>query len=585
MFVGSGLLLLAGGLVALQAWQARGDLLDARSSIDLAHQAVTEGDETRARAYLAVAQAQSGRAQGRVTGWVWSAYGRLPVAGPVTREARGVIEVTDVVTRDVLAPLVAAAPRSAGWSGRADLEALRRTAQPLASADARLVEVRAQLAALPVSKIRQLDRARDDLTRAVSALAVDVRDAAVAAKVLPPLLGADRPTRLLLVAQNNAEERATGGLIGSFALLSVDNGRIRLERSGSDSVLVDASKPVVDLGADFEARYGVAKAAATWRSANLTPDVRSAGAILAALSARQLRQQVDGVVFVDPVALAYVLRATGPVPVPGLGTVSADNAVSLLLKDVYQRYDSPALQTVRKEALRRSFDAVVTRLQQPVQGQLARELARAVATGHVHVFATDASLERELLRSRVSGALPDRGPYLSLVTQDVGGSKLDYYLHREVTYDARPSGEAVSLGEGPETVEDGIITVRLRNDAPATGLPAYVTTRADDPRARPVGQLKSWVSVYLGPRSSYSSATLDGRPVALASEVEGGLSVLSAYVSIDPGQTVTLVIAVQQPAAVGSSLLWRQQPRLEPDTLVVRRAGAPTPFVRTYDVP
>jgi hypothetical protein len=275
----------------------------------------------------------------------------------------------------------------------------------------------------------------------------------------------------------------------------------------------------------------------------------------------------------DPVALSYLLRATGPVAVPGLGDLTADNAVPGLLKDIYARYPSAADQPARKQALRRAFDSVVLRLQRPAGGGLARQLVRAVSTGHLVVYATDPAVQAELERSRVAGALPASGPFLSVVTQDVGGSKLDYYLHRAVSYAAQPSPVAVDLGVGAETVEDAVVTVALRNDAPLSGLPPYVTTRADDPRARPVGQLKTWVSVYLGPRSTYAKATVDGRPVALASGVETGLSVFSTYLSVTPGQTVTLVLTAQQPAAPGSALVWRQQPRVAPDTVSVRRTG------------
>jgi hypothetical protein len=580
VLVASGLLILGAGVIGLEALKARHDLVSARTDLQAARAAVTAGDQALATSRLSSAQGHASHARHRVTGWLWDAYAHLPTAGDPVREARGLIEVTDAVTSEVLRPLVQAAPSSAHWEGRADLAALARVSPSLSSADLRLTSERRRLAALPVAHVRPLDEAREKLATSLAGLAVDLRDAAVGAKALPALLGADHPTTLLLVAQNLAEERATGGLIGSFALVRAQDGRISLLRSGTDADLVDAPRPVVDLGRDFQARYGEAQAASTWRSANLTPDVPTAARILAGLSARQLRAQVDGVVLLDPVALSYVLRATGPVAVPGLGDLTADNAVPGLLKDIYARYPDAADQPARKQALRRAFDSVVLRLQRPAGGGLARQLVRAVATGHLVVYATDPAVQAELERSRVAGALPSSGPFLSLVTQDVGGSKLDYYLHRALSYAAQPSPVAVDLGVGAETVEDAVVTVTLRNDAPLTGLPPYVTTRADDPRARPEGQLKTWVSVYLGPRSTYAKATLDGRAVALASGVENGLSVFSTYVTVDPGQTVTLVLTAQQPAAPGSALVWRQQPRLGPDSVTVRRPGG---YASAYD--
>jgi hypothetical protein len=581
VLVSSGLLLIGAAVIGAQAALAKRDLVNARHDLSRAQDAVRRGDQLAAKSSLSLAESRAHRAAARPTGWLWSAYEHLPIAADVVRETRGILRVTDAVTADVLAPLVDLAPASSSWSGRADLAALSRASAPLASADARLGVERQRLAGLPNAHLEPLGKARHELANALESLAVDVRDASVAAKTLPALLGSGHPTTLLVVAQNLAEERATGGLVGSFALVSARDGKLSLLRSGSDSELVDAAGPVVDLGADFEARYGRAEATSTWRSANVTPDVPSAGAILAGLSMRQLGVRVDAVVLVDPVALANVLDATGPVAVPGLGSVSADNAVELLMKGVYDRYPSTADQPQRKEALRRSLDAVIERLEGPVSGKLGPQVVRAVATGHLRVFATDASLQTVLVRSRVGGALPAVGPFLSVVTQDVGGSKLDYYLQREIDYRSALSPEAVSLGVGSETVEEGILTVRLTNNAPPAGLPPYVTARADLPGKHPTGQLRTWLSVYLGPRSSYSAAKLDGRAVAMASQVEKGLSVFSTFVSIDPGATVTLAFRFQQPAAPDGTLLWMQQPRLRSDVLVVRRSAA-VPVARMY---
>jgi hypothetical protein len=580
VLVTSGLLLIGAIVVAVQAWLAKGDLQEARSSVDAARAAVREGRGSDAQGHLVTGREQASRADSRLWPWLWDTYGHLPVFGSAVRETQGVVRATDVVMSDVLGPLVSAAPSDSQWSGTANLTQLQRLAVPLGDADTKLTAVRAQVGRLPVSRVRALDQGRQELARALDSLAVDVREAAAASAVLPELLGSTRPTRLLVVTQNLAEERATGGLIGAFALVRAEHGRLSLERSGTDVELEDASRPVVDLGKDFDARYGVAESTSTWHSANLTPDVPSAGAILAGLSRRQLDKPVDGVVFVDPVALGYVLRATGPVAVTGVGEMTADNASSLLMKDIYVRYPAMQDQPQRKAALRRALAGVVSRLQQPAPGTLVAQLARAASTGHAQLYAVDDRLESQLRGARLGGALPDAGPYLSVVTQDVGGSKLDYYLEREVTYDAQPSDVAVDVGEGPETAEEGTISIVLRNKAPRSGLPPYVTYRADAPGTRPSGQLKTWLSVYLGPRSAYSSATVDGKPVSLASQVEAGLSVFSTYVTVNPGSSVTVKFTVQQPAAPGSRLLWRQQPRLLPDRLTVRR---PQGWVPLYD--
>jgi hypothetical protein len=61
--------------------------------------------------------------------------------------------------------------------------------------------------------------------------------------------------------------------------------------------------------------------------------------------------------------------------------------------------------------------------------------------------------------------------------------------------------------------------------------------------------------------------------------------VLSTYVTIDPGARRDLVLKVNQPAARGSALVWRQQPRIWPDTIRVVRRGGSVVSVFDLDLP
>jgi hypothetical protein len=393
-------------------------------------------------------------------------------------------------------------------------------------------------------------RARDELTEALDDLAGTVHEARVAADVIPALSGADRRRRYFVALQNPAEQRATGGLIGAFAVLSADHGKLTLEQVGSDNELKDPAKPVIDLGPEFDRRYGRLGATAGWRSANLTPHVPSAGRILAALWADRTGEQVDGVIFLDPAALGLVLKATGPVRLADGTPLTSNNATTLLERDVYRRFPR-ARDAQRNSYLQDAVRTVFARLNQ--SGINARTLfaqgGKAVGTGHLRIWSSDARLQARLATSTASGALPGTTPYLRVVTQDVGGSKLDVYLEQKVQYDAKPTGEAVDLGHGPQPEEDGTLRITLRNTAPARGLPEYVTLRADPPDGtpRPVGQLKSWLSVYLGPGATLLEATQDGQSLAMSSDTEQGHAVFSTYVALNPGAETTLFLHVRQP--------------------------------------
>ena len=502
---------------------------------------------------------------------LWRLVSHVPVARTPVREVQAMSAALDVTTVRVVPPLLDLSDQPR-WTGRFDPAPFRRLRGPLERSTALLEAARRGLREAPPSHIAALSGPRRQLDDGLTRLSTSLTEARVAATVVPALVTGDR--RFLLAVQNNAEPRATGGLLGAYGLLRVHDGALSLVRIGADNDLHDSDRPVVELGPEYDARYARFDTTSVWRSANLTPDAPTAGRILSRLWQHQFGQPVDGVVFLDPVALAELLRATGPVTLSGGTRLTAANAVQVLLVDAYRTFSSRQ-DAERNSYLQEAARSVVQRLTQPGlrTAKVLQSIAKAAGSGHLQVVATDPQVEAQLVQARFGGALRADGPYLSVVTQDAGGSKLGVYLHRDVTYTGTPTGEATDLGHGPEVEEDATVTVTLTNAAP-TGLPPYVTARPDDPRA-PVGQAKYWVSVYLGQDGTLLGATLDGRRRALTTGTEQGLAVFSTFVTIDGGASRVLRLHVRQPARPGQPMTYRQQPLLRPDSLVVRRDGAP----------
>src|SRR5262249_19689500 len=74
-----------------------------------------------------------------------------------------------------------------------------------------------------ISPVRAAARqVRDRLARS----AAEARRTADAARLAPEILGGHGTRRYLLVVQNNAEARATGGFIGSYGVLTADDGDV-----------------------------------------------------------------------------------------------------------------------------------------------------------------------------------------------------------------------------------------------------------------------------------------------------------------------------------------------------------------------
>jgi hypothetical protein len=572
-------LLVAG--VVLGAWglyralSLKKELDAARAAERRVESALRSGDAAAARASLADVSSHTSKALRITRDPVWRLGGHVPYARRPVREATGVTRAADRLAREVLPELVDAADvlgaRRSTVGTRIDVAPFRAAAPHLALASSRLASVESSLAALPVSGVKRVHSGRVLLADRIAALRPVVDGADVAATLVPDLLGGS-PKRFFLAVQNNAESRASGGIVGAYGILRADGGRLSLERAGSNDELPRPSSPVLALDAEQAARYGRLGLATDWRSANLSPDFPTTGRVVSAMWKAGTGQALDGVLAVDPVALARVLSVTGPVPLGNGTSVTADNAVDLLLRGFYERFptskDAPAKNTFLRDTAR----AVFARLDRGSVDarRLAERLGASAGDGHLRLWLADPARQRSLERTALAGALaPPRGAYLSVVTQNVAGTKLDYYLRRSVTYTGERTGEAVSFGGEAVPVERATVEVTLTNTAPPSGLPPYVTVRPDSP-ASPPGSNRIWVSLYLPGGSQLRSATLDGRPVSLESGTERGLAVLSYVLAQDPG--ARNVLRVEVDALVrGPGFVYAQQPLAFPDAVTVRR--------------
>src|SRR5664280_1266287 len=174
---------------------------------------------------------------------IWRTLAHTPYAGRTLRTTSGLAAAVDDVAQRALPDIVdagdALAPSRLRTGGAAINLAPLQAAQPaLTDAAARLTAVTTSVKALPTDGVLPpVRRASDQLTGQLTSLTSQVDDAALAAKLLPPMLGAAGPRRYLVIIQDNAEARGTGGLLGAYATLEADDGQLRLTSLESNSVL------------------------------------------------------------------------------------------------------------------------------------------------------------------------------------------------------------------------------------------------------------------------------------------------------------------------------------------------------------
>lgn len=538
LVVGVVALLVVWGVLAVRAvTDARRDLTGAERDLRAGRDALADLDLAGADAALAAGDDRLRAAQQRLgSAALWPAYW-LPLLGDDLAVARQLVasgrEVTAAVQtvtaalQDLPSGLDSLLPRQ----GRVPLAPWQRLQPPLEAAAERLARARDAVAATPDDGLTgPVERGRARFLDLVGPAASQVDGLAVAAGVLPRLLGEDSPRRYFVAAANPAEARGVGGFMGAFAVLRVDRGILQV---GGFRPIQDLEQlPSTQLPAPHPslvgryARYG---GTGFFQNLNLTPDFPSAAAQIEALYAATEDVDLDGTILVDPFALSALLELSGPVEVAGIGRLDADGIADFVLNEAYEEITD---SEERKALLGQVAAAALTRfLQQPTlddPGRLLDRMASVFGGGHVLVHSRDPVVQEGLERLGVAGvfAVPD-GDLVAVVLNDGSAAKLDYYLRRSLEY-------RVTLGRGGRATGD--LTVRLRNDAPRAGVDAYVIGPNVDGLA--AGEILTWISVYCARTCAFDTVPEDSaRGTEPVRQRELGHPVASLWQTIPAGDS------------------------------------------------
>lgn len=425
------LLVLAAGYSAWLGWQVREDLADAEQAGRDLQAALESGDREERSQALDDLTAAAGSARDRTSGGWWSALTHAPLVGDDARGVRALSASLSTVAEAGVPPLADSFDRLDGLTadGRIQVSTIDETAPDVAAASRAFDRAAAQVEDLDSSGYAGSVRVRfeeyvDLVTDADRALA----SAVTATRVLPGMVGGDGPRDYLMVFQNNAEIRATGGMPGSWALVHADQGKLSITRQGTASSFPMRSTPVLPMSKAERAVYDTTMGV-YFQSSNFTPDFPRAAELWSARWDEVFpATDLDGVISLDPVAMSYLLRGTGPIQVMGR-TLTADNAVDELLSRPYLELDPTQQDELFAAAAREIFDAMTGDLADPLA--FVKGVGRAADEGRLLVAPFDGEERGELAGTRVLGELPGEDgetPHVDIGLNDATASKMSYYL-------------------------------------------------------------------------------------------------------------------------------------------------------------
>jgi hypothetical protein len=378
--------------------------------------------------------------------------------------------------------------------------------------------------------------------------------------LLSDMAGANGPRHYLIAVANAAEMRATGGMILSFGVLSSADGKFTLDRFGPINDIALPQPAQVNPVPDYVKRLSEFSPTLFWRNANLGADYLQVAPVMAAMYQTATGRSVDGVIQVDSMGLSALLRGIGPVTVPDLGQVNADNAVALTLNETYTRFpDRP----IRQEYLGQVAEAAFHRLVEgnyPSLRQLGSALTDAVNRRNVIFWSSRPAGERPAVQLHADGSIPDTPDFADLTVQNLTGNKLDYYLDTGL----RLTGRRQAGKLGHLTAE-----ITVSNTAPRDGRPAYVFGPFR-PEFQP-GEYRGLVSLYLPEGASVSHSSGLDQPDTLTMSADGARTVVSFRTALQAGESrvVTLDLALTPRPAGRYELDLVPVPRVRPTAVTV----------------
>jgi hypothetical protein len=508
---------------------------------------VVAGDTAGAAADAAALKDLSAKAVSETEGLDWAIAEWIPVVGQnlaaVRIAAESIDEVADFSV-DSLPNLDLAAFRPV--NGAIDLAAVHRLEEVVSGGAETFAGISARIdAADSTFLLPQVTDALGTLDDAVSGVDETLGGLSPILEVLPAALGEGTPRTYLLMFQGNSELRASGGNPAALALVTATDGRIELTTQAT-SVQFANARPESIAPLDAETEHLYSDIIGRWiPNMTNTPNFPTTVEILRAWWADEGLPPFDDVISTDPVALSYILNATGPIPLATGETLTSENAVSLLLNEVYFKYgeidgkvvDASAQDLFFASAAAQIFAKLTTGVENPLA--LFDAFRQASDESRMKIWSSNPDIEALMSGTRLNGTLPatngDRtiaGVYFN----DTTGAKTDYYADASVV-----ASSDQCTASGPPTFSQTITFANNITPEQADTLPYFITGPHFEP-----GYIATDVVVYAPVGASIASWNVAGaESFTLTSEgTHLGRSVVRINIVTPPQTAATITVSM-----------------------------------------
>ncbi|MFA6917693.1 MAG: DUF4012 domain-containing protein [Candidatus Gracilibacteria bacterium] len=245
------------------------------------------------------------------------------------------------------------------------------------------------------------------------------------------LLGDRYPHRYLILLQNNDEIRPTGGFIGSYIIIDINDGYIEkmtthdvYDLDGSYGGKIEPPEIIKDFTKNLRLR-----------DANYSPDFPTSAAKIKWIMEKEKGPGVDTIISINQSLLKDFMEITGPVQVGNFGELNADN-YSLLLSyiiegKIWGKKDPKHILKVFIPAFKEAI------FKEQNIGKITSKIYRAAQQKDIMMWSKDADIEALFDATGLSGRVAENvggEDYLSVINFSLGGTKSEKFIDENISH-------------------------------------------------------------------------------------------------------------------------------------------------------
>lgn len=328
--------------------------------------------------------------------------------------------------------------------------------------------------------------------------------------------------RYLVLFQNNAEIRPSGGFIGSFAIVEFSNYQIKKIDFNSNIYKLDKAytadhiiPPPMPLEETTGGRWAL-------RDANFAVSFPEAAEKVEWFYTQETGESVDGVFVLNASVLKDYLQLTGPITLTKPDTtITSDNIFTELTEQIEKEYYTTTenQQTNEpKSILKNMMPEILKRAQGQNKIDLGKFLLSQIENKQILFYVNDKNIEEAILAKNWGGKVLDfTGDYLQINVANIDGAKSSLNVAQKVDYEVK-NQQGLLFGDLTVTRTHG-----------GTGI-------------WPDGKNRSWVKTLVPKGSILKQATLDGKDVMAKMEKgeEAGKDYFATWVIVPPATSAVL---------------------------------------------